>query len=1410
MSYRKTLAAIALFTAVFANAQTHSFVIVTDPQTFDHCQSAIETYRKAVCTDGLDAFVVSKDWADPNELKDSLMLYHKTKALDGAVFVGDIPIAMVRGAQHLTSAFKMDETMPMRDSSVPSDRFYDDFDLEWEFCGRDSVETNFFYYTLTAESPQHISCDIYTGRIKSSEKRGDKYGEISRYLLKAAAAKSQRNPLDHVMSYSGSGSFSNSLAAWKDETITLREQMPAAFENGADGTKFLFYAMFPDVKGTLLREIAREELDLALFHEHGVPERQYVTETPRPNDPDSYFYDAKYRMREKIRTAVSRGKDAESIIKEITEKYGISRDWVEDWNDPETEAKDSLYDAATGIMLDDIAAAKPNVKMSIFDACYNGDFREDDCIASRYIFSEGGALVGIGNSVNVLQDKSSSDLLGMLSEGYNVGQWMQQVNILESHILGDPTFHFTARKGAVCPDLHNEDCDYWLKYTAPKYPCDIRGLALHKLYALDYKDLSSLLLNTWKESDEYMLRLQCLHLLEHYADGNYEKVLKDGADDPYEFIRRKSAYFMGKVGTPEMATELAELYLRDYNSLRVAQNVGFVCAHFPDSLFLKEFEKKFAKADWIYDRELFHAKAMGCFRQAFSIESSTGKSLSDQTNRYRKFYISGMRNQPYPQHAEALLSIVRDSNETETARVQCAEVLGWFIRAWNRKHIVDEIDAYLTSGEEMPGALKNELVKTRNRLHDYLRCSIRTEQSSIKSPTTFAIITDNETLARCYEELYAYKQVLEEEGLGTYIISSDWNSPDEVKAEILALAGQKSKLEGVVFVGDIPIVKVRQGQHLTTAFKMNEEVWPMQESSVPSDRFYDDFKLDFDFICRDTVETDVFYYRLSEKGAQHLHPDIYSARMKVPAVMKGDKYEIMRKYLRKVVNAHRQGNTLDDLTFFAGHGYNSDCLTIWRQKPIVFREYFPYAFAQASHNRFLNFREDRNMKWNLLGEVAREDVDLFIFSEHGAPDIQYINESKVANNLDEDMDYLRRSLAESYKYYQGRGLGEDFMKEAIEQEYKLSRNDFCDSAMTAYAVADSLEFEAANINLSDIMKGHSNAKMIVFNACYNGSFHNRQGYVAGCHVFGDGECIVAQGNTVNVLQDKWEDKLMGYLSIGERVGMWQKEVSYLESHLIGDPTFRFTPHDDAERKLRDKLHNDLIFNSSKPSVWKKYTHSDNSLLRCAGITHLGYIDAKAAHKRAAEMLGDSSWTVRVHAFNTLATNPDADFSNYIRKGLNDIYELVDRNAVKMAAASGDTTLVCDVKAFKERHPEMVRASGYAADDAIALLTGTGHYKKSIEGAIDKDRPAKRRVNDIRTFRNGRSIYAIEPLLSIVRDASDDIYVRTVACETLGWYEQSIRRGEIVEALIDMLEHETDVPEQVKAEIKKTIKRLLWQ
>ena len=97
----------------------------------------------------------------------------------------------------------------------------------------------------------------------------------------------------------------------------------------------------------------------------------------------------------------------------------------------------------------------PNVRFVIFDACYNGDFREDDYIAGRYIFSSGKCVAAFANSVNVLQDKSANDLFGLLGLGTRLGFWARYTNILESHILGDPTFCFR-------PSVEGINCNEWL------------------------------------------------------------------------------------------------------------------------------------------------------------------------------------------------------------------------------------------------------------------------------------------------------------------------------------------------------------------------------------------------------------------------------------------------------------------------------------------------------------------------------------------------------------------------------------------------------------------------------------------------------------------------------------------------------------------------------------------------------------------------------------------------------------------------------------------------------------------------------------------------------------------------------------------------------------------------------------
>lgn len=725
---RKTIlsAALAIGVCAGASGQTGaSFAIVVDDGSYTRCRTEIELYMNAVREQGLDAFILEKQWESPDEIRDTLRYYYANRHLEGAVFIGDIPVPMIRKAQHFASAFKMDEErFPMRDSSIPSDRFYDDFDLEFEYVGRDSVETEFFYYNLSPESPQYIECDIYSGRIRSSGRFGDIYEELSRYLAKVARLKGEKNTLDKVTSYTGDGSFSNSLIAWKDETITLQEQFPLAGKTG-DGTKFYAFAMYPVMKDIMIGEIQRNDLDVVIFHEHGMPDRQYLTAIPDESGYRDYMsggYElGRFYARSAYRNAIMRGKSPQEAGAGLSSRYGIDSTWYCDAFDPAVEEADSLLDLKTGIVLEDIQKAAPNVRLAIFDACYNGDFREDDCIASRYIMAGGNTVVAIGNSANVLQDKSSSDLMGMLACGYSVGEWMQQVNILESHILGDPTFRFTPPASAVRPDLKNTDPGYWLGYVDDRYPCDIQGLALHRLYSLHYEGLPGLLQEIYDTSDYYMLRLQCMHLLAHYRGDAYVSLLEKAFDDPYEFIRRKAAYYAGKTGSADLLEPLAEMYLNEYNALRVAFNIVSGGSKFRDREFVRVLMDMVAGSDFIFDKEAFAKEAEDRLDAQCRMEEGSRKALEDKDAQMRSLYISSMRNNPYPHLADACIDAVKDDSETTELRTQIAEVLGWYVYSYNREDIVRSLQEYLDSGAEIPDALRGEIVKTIGRLSDYLR-----------------------------------------------------------------------------------------------------------------------------------------------------------------------------------------------------------------------------------------------------------------------------------------------------------------------------------------------------------------------------------------------------------------------------------------------------------------------------------------------------------------------------------------------------------------------------------------------------------------------------------------------------------------------------------------------------------------
>ena len=137
-------------------------------------------------------------------------------------------------------------------------------------------------------------------------------------------------------------------------------------------------------------------------------------------------------------------------------------------------------------------------------------------------------------------------------------------------------------------------------------------------------------------------------------------------------------------------------------------------------------------------------------------------------------------------------------------------------------------------------------------------------------PTSFAILVDLETYKAAGDALKAYKAAVEEDGLSAHLIADAWKSPEQVREVIALLHRAPPPLEGVALVGRIPVAMIRDAQHLTSAFKMNQKRYPFRRSSVPSDRFYEDPDLSFTFLKKDPENPTLFYYSLAPDSPQRI------------------------------------------------------------------------------------------------------------------------------------------------------------------------------------------------------------------------------------------------------------------------------------------------------------------------------------------------------------------------------------------------------------------------------------------------------------------------------------------------------------------------------------------------------------
>lgn len=717
--------------------------------------------------------------------------------------------------------------------------------------------------------------------------------------------------------------------------------------------------------------------------------------------------------------------------------------------------------------------------------------------------------------------------------------------------------------------------------------------------------------------------------------------------------------------------------------------------------------------------------------------------------------------------------------------------------------------------------------------------SIKAETKILKPKqilaNSFAIITDDITYEKTKDAMLLYKAAVENDGLSTYIISSAWQNPEEIREEIIRLKKADKTLEGFVLVGDIPVACIRNAQHMTTAFKMNEETFPFPESSVPSDRFYDDLHLKFDYIRRDSVTPHLFYYKLSENSPQSLNPELYSARIRYPEKKGGDKYNAISDFLRKAAKAKNEKfNTLDHFVSFTGSAYNSECLTAWIDEGKALRENFPYAWTSGTSAKHLNFRMDNFMKYRLFDELQRPEVDLFVFHEHGLPDAQLINNEPDGISFDSRYDAFRRSVYSDAKRMLKRSkLPKDSVLNQLAKKYSVQKEFFNALNDKNTAEKDSTTDADLYINLTDLNKISTYPKAVILDACYNGSFH-LDDYVAGYYIFNPGNTLVVSANSRNVLQDKWTMEFTGLLSYGARFGQYFRLISTLEGHLMGDPTVKFSPATEITELAP------LIYNTNDSKANEKALNSSKPDLQALALRNLAHNDKnKKLSGKIFQVYKTSAYNVvRMEALKLLSEYNDQNFVKALALALTDPYEFVARQAAVYCGENGDESLIIPMASAYLNYPERLRvlyniqssfsefplrkvihvfdsllnASNFT--DKETIRKDLNEYFKStdkrlnlsLKNIADPSLPVDKRISDIRTIRNYNYHYNTGEYLRIMKNDKDDIKVRVALAEALGWFTNSYKKDEIVKSCRSLLQ-EKNLPAELHAELIQTMNRL---
>lgn len=709
-----------------------------------------------------------------------------------------------------------------------------------------------------------------------------------------------------------------------------------------------------------------------------------------------------------------------------------------------------------------------------------------------------------------------------------------------------------------------------------------------------------------------------------------------------------------------------------------------------------------------------------------------------------------------------------------------------------------------------------------------LYAQIKVEKPNISNDKkAFAIIIDSETYNQTVDAVKAYQKTIEADGLATYIVSGAFLRPDDVKKEIVKLHKTKQSIEGIVLVGEIPIPMIRNAQHLSTAFKMNEEKYSWERSSVPSDRFYDDLSLTFEYLKQDPDRPLLHYYKLLEESPQYLKPSIYSARIRYPSKNKNASYQAITDYLHKVTSAKRD-QILDHFVAFTGAGYNSDCLVAWKDDLKLYKETFPYLGNSVNSLKQLHYSMNDFMKFQLFDEMQRKDVDVLLMRHHGTPTTELINTTPQGLSLQSRIAALRRDLYSQVRHASAKKQDVDSLKNILKKQYYLNDDYFTDLNNPETIRLDSITEANTFISAQDLRGIRTQPQFIILDACYNASF-DQDDYVASRYLFNPGNTIAVQGNTRNVLQDKWSMEQMGLLSYGVRLGHIQNLQITLEGHLMGDPTFHFGTKD--SEKLNEKISGNPANN-----YWTELLKKEDPLYQCLALRKIADHNVNFSSTLLKYISTSPYRSVRLEALKLISAYNNEDFVNAVKIALTDEYEMIARQGAIYAGKIGDNKLIpslayiwandktrkrvqfniaSSISSFNKSEiesaliAELKKSNRLDKDEEIKALQATFAKSEKSQSELstltDKSADITARINSVRSIRNNNYHENIQLYLGILKDKKESTELRVAIAEALGWFVYSKDKQLILSSCQEIFK--SRVPKEVKTELQQTINRL---